>query len=62
MACYGGYEDTRVEKDVDELLYCPICFNVLKKPKMCRNNEHVFCLGCITQHLEMNAQTCPECN
>jgi hypothetical protein len=29
---------------------------------MCRNNEHVFCLACITQHLNVNSRTCPECN
>ena len=29
---------------------------------MCRNNEHVFCLACITQHLKVNSQTCPECS
>ena len=29
---------------------------------MCRNNEHVFCLKCITEHLKVNSQTCPECN
>ena len=29
---------------------------------MCRNNEHMFCLGCISEHLRVNAQTCPECN
>ena len=29
---------------------------------MCRNNEHIFCATCITQHLKVNSQTCPECN
>ena len=29
---------------------------------MCRNNEHLFCLDCITEHLRVNSQTCPECN
>jgi hypothetical protein len=29
---------------------------------MCRNNEHIFCHDCITQHLKVNTQTCPECN
>ena len=29
---------------------------------MCRNNEHVFCLACISEHLKVNSQTCPECN
>ena len=29
---------------------------------MCRNNEHIFCRGCITEHLTVNSHTCPECN
>ncbi|CAB4021303.1 E3 ubiquitin- ligase NRDP1 [Paramuricea clavata] len=57
-----GYEDSRFEKDVDENFHCSICYNVLKEPRMCRNNEHVFCLGCISEHLKVNSQTCPECN
>ena len=67
MACSSteekyGYEDCRFEKDVDENFHCSICYNVLKEPRMCRNNEHVFCLACISQHLKVNSQTCPECN
>ncbi len=67
MACSSieqkyGYDDCRCEKDVDEHFHCSICNNVLKEPKTCRNNEHVFCLACITQHLMVNSQTCPECN
>ena len=57
-----GYEDCRFEKDVDEDLHCSICYNVLKEPRMCRNNEHLFCFDCITEHLRVNSQTCPECN
>ena len=57
-----GYDDGRFEKDVDEHFHCSICYNVLKDPRMCRNNEHVFCLDCITEHLKVNSQTCPECN
>ena len=57
-----GYEDCRFEKDVDEDLHCSICYNVLKEPRMCRNNEHLFCLDCITEHIRVNSQTCPECN
>ena len=57
-----GYEDCRFEKDVDENFHCSICYNVLKEPRTCRNNEHIFCLACITQHLKVNSQTCPECN
>ena len=57
-----GYEDCRFEKDVDENFHCSVCYNVLKEPRMCRNNEHLFCLDCITEHLRVNSQTCPECN
>ncbi len=67
MACSSreekyGYDDCRFEKDVDEHFHCSICYNVLKEPRTCRNNDHVFCLACITQHLMLNSQTCPECN
>ena len=57
-----GYEDSRFERDVDENFHCSICYNVLKEPRTCRNNDHIFCLACISQHLKVNSQTCPECN
>ncbi len=57
-----GYEISRFQKDVDENLHCSICYNVLKEPRTCRNNDHVFCLACISEHLRVNSQTCPECN
>ena len=57
-----GYDDSRFEKAVDENFHCSICYNVLKEPRMCRNNEHIFCLDCISEHLRVNSQTCPECN
>ena len=57
-----GYDDSRFEKDVDEHFHCSICYNVLKDPRMCRNNDHAFCLDCITEHLKKNSQTCPVCN
>jgi gas vesicle protein len=57
-----GYEDSRFEKDVDENFHCSICRNVLKDPRMCRNNEHIFCLACISEHLRVNSRTCPECS
>ncbi|CAB3985007.1 E3 ubiquitin- ligase PDZRN3-like [Paramuricea clavata] len=56
-----GYEDSRFEKVVDVNFHCSICRNVLKEPRTCRNNEHIFCLGCISEHLRVNSQTCPEC-
>ena len=67
MACSSrqekyGYELSRFENDVDENFHCSICYNVLKDPRTCKNNDHVFCLDCITEHLRVNSQTCPECN
>ena len=56
-----GYEDSRFEKDIDEHFHCSICFNVLKDPRTCKNNEHAFCLDCISEHLRVNSETCPEC-
>jgi hypothetical protein len=57
-----GYDDSRFEKAVDAHFHCSICYNVLKEPMMCKNNEHIFCRGCITEHLTVNSHTCPECN
>ena len=57
-----GYDHSRFEKDVDEHFHCSICYNVIKDPRMCHKNEHVFCHDCITEHLKVNTQTCPECN
>ena len=67
MACCSteakyGYDDSRFEKAVDDHFHCSICYNVLKEPMMCRNNEHLFCHDCITEHLNTNSHTCPECN
>ena len=67
MACSSteeifGYEDSRFEQAIDENFHCSICYNVLKEPRTCRNNEHIFCLACISEHLRVNSQTCPECN
>ena len=57
-----GYDDSRFEKAVDDHFHCSICYNVLKEPMMCKNNEHLFCRDCITEHLNTNSHTCPECN
>ena len=57
-----GYDDGRFEKAVDDHFHCSVCYNVLKDPVMCRNNEHLFCRECITEHLNTNSHTCPECN
>lgn len=55
-----GYDDERFESVVSKNYHCIICFNVFKDPVMCRNNEHLFCRACITQHLR-NSKTCPSC-
>ena len=39
---------------------CLICFNVAKGPVLCPRNQHCFCRGCITKHLE-NSRRCPTC-
>ena len=56
-----GYDDERFESIVNQNFHCLICYNVLKDPVMCRNNQHYFCRGCITEHLRRNAYTCPTC-
>ncbi len=55
-----GYPDERFEAVLSDNLHCAICSCVLKDPAMCKN-EHCFCRGCITKHLE-NSHTCPCCN
>ncbi|CAB3987738.1 RING finger 151-like [Paramuricea clavata] len=61
MASYDtGYEDELFQHPVGPSFHCGICYNVVKKPVMCRHNEHLFCRACITRHL-MNSQTCPSC-
>ena len=55
-----GYPDERFETVLSENLHCAICSCVFKDPVMCKN-EHCFCRGCITKHLQ-NYHTCPSCN
>ena len=55
-----GYPDKQFEAVISESLHCGICSCVFKDPVMCKN-EHCFCRGCITKHLE-NYHTCPCCN
>ena len=55
-----GYPDEQFETVISESLHCSVCSCVFKDPVMCKN-EHCFCRGCITQHLE-NYHTCPCCN
>ena len=54
-----GYPDEQFESVISENLHCGICSCVFKDPIMCKN-EHCFCRGCITKHLQ-NSQTCPSC-
>ena len=55
-----GYPDEQFEAAISQSLHCGICSCVFKDPVMCKN-EHCFCRGCITKHLE-NYHTCPCCN
>ena len=61
MASYiQGYDEERFVTTVNRNFLCLICFNVLKDPVLCPGNQHCFCRGCITKHLE-NSQRCPTC-
>ena len=57
---FEGYVDERFKSTVPEDLHCPICRNVLKDPKQCKENEHHFCEQCIISHLTVS-RTCPMC-
>ena len=61
MASYiQGYDEERFVATINRNFFCLICFNVLKDPVLCPRNQHCFCRGCITKHLE-NSQRCPTC-
>ena len=61
MASYiQGYDQERFVTTISRNFLCLICFNVLKDPVLCPRNQHCFCRGCITKHLE-NSQRCPTC-
>ena len=55
-----GYDEERFVTTINRNFLCLICFNVLKDPVLCPRNQHCFCLGCITKHLE-NSRRCPTC-
>ncbi len=55
-----GYDEERFATTVNRNFLCRICFNVLKDPVLCSRNQHCYCRGCITKHLE-NSQRCPTC-
>ena len=56
-----GYDQERFVTKVNQNFLCLICSNVPKDPVLCPRNQHCFCRGCITKHLE-NSQKCPTCN
>ena len=56
-----GCDEERFVTAISRNFFCCICFNVLKDPVLCPRNQHCFCRGCITKHLE-NSQRCPTCN
>ena len=55
-----GYDQERFVTTINRNFLCLICFNVLKDPVLCPRNQHCFCRGCITKHLE-NSRRCPTC-
>ena len=55
-----GYDEKRFVTTISRNFLCLICFNVLKNPVLCARNQHCFCRGCITKHLE-NSRRCPTC-
>ena len=55
-----GYDEKRFVITISRNFLCLICFNVLKNPVLCPKNQHCFCRGCITKHLE-NSRRCPTC-
>ena len=61
MASYiQGYDEERFVTTISRNFLCLICFNVLKDPVLCPRNQHCFCRGCISKHLE-NSRRCPTC-
>ncbi len=59
MAASSKQDDEFDSSFVDNFC-CIICKEILKDPVQCQANEHYFCKGCITKHLQ-NSQTCPMC-
>jgi hypothetical protein len=60
------------ETSVSEWLKCPICLNPFVEPIQASSCEHIFCRGCINQHLDSSQQlqdddevtdssSCPSC-
>ena len=59
-SCIQGYDKERLVTTISRNFLCLLCSNVLKEPVLCPRNQHCFCRGCITKHLE-NSRRCPTC-
>ena len=55
-----GYDVSRFVSEVKEYVLCIICKEVPKDPRLCKNEDHIFCSTHISRHLQ-NSQTCPCC-
>lgn len=44
------------DQSISEWLKCPICLNPFIEPSLVPSCEHVFCKGCIEQHVETTSQ------
>ena len=55
-----GFDEERFVTTINRNFLCLICYNVLNDPVLCPRNQHCFCHGCITKHLE-NSRRCPTC-
>ncbi|CAB3991874.1 RING finger 151-like [Paramuricea clavata] len=56
-----GYDVNRFVGEVREDLLCSVCQDVPKDPRVCQNEDHIFCLAHISRHLHQNSHTCPVC-
>ncbi|CAB3991876.1 RING finger 151-like [Paramuricea clavata] len=56
-----GYDVNRFLGEVREDLLCSVCQDVPKDPRVCQNEDHIFCLAHISRHLHQNSHTCPVC-
>ena len=57
-----GYDESRFIGPVRRELFCIICRDVVNDPRCCQNQEHLYCLACITRYLLIpETQECPAC-
>lgn len=47
------------DEESDEETKCPICLGEVKDPATVDCVRHVFCLGCINEHLRLGGRSCP---